>query len=308
MRPAATDFGSRAGYGPATSKPTSSTRRAWLYRASIAARKQIHSTPGCSNASSSAGCVSEPDHCHMAAIPTLAEEDAKRPNREREGIVRERTRIVNRMKSCLARFGVRNFKPTLRKAPERLATLVTPEGVPLPPNTLLELRRDMARLRFVMDQIKEVEEARAQRLERAPQEKTHAMVRLLARVIGVGIETADMLVHEILSRSLRDRRAVARYAGLTGAPDESGSKRQEKGLAKAGNARVRRGVIQLAWRFLMFQKDSALARWYRMRTEGPSGARKTTMIVALARKLLIALWRLVTTGEVPDGVELRPAA
>ena len=100
----------------------------------------------------------------------------------------------------------------------------------------------------------------------------------------------------------------ARYAGLAGSPDESGLKRREKGLAKAGNARVRRGVIQLAWRFLMFQKDSALARWYRMRTEGPSGARKTTMIVALARKLLIALWRLVTTGEVPDGVELRPAA
>ena len=82
----------------------------------------------------------EPDHCHMAAIPTLAEEDAKRPNREREGHVRERTRIVNRMKSCLVRFGIRNFKPTLRKAPERLATLGTPEGVPLPPNTLLELR------------------------------------------------------------------------------------------------------------------------------------------------------------------------
>src|SRR5881397_1186924 len=146
----------------------------------------------------------EPDHCHMAAIPTLAEEDAKRPNREREGLVRERTRLVNRMKGCLVRFGVRTFKPTLRNAPDRLATLRTPEGVPLPPNTLLELRRDMARLRFVMDQIKEVEDARAQRLEQAPQEKTHAMVRLLARVIGVGIETADMLVHEILSRSLRD--------------------------------------------------------------------------------------------------------
>jgi transposase len=248
----------------------------------------------------------EPDHCHMAAIPTLAEEDAKRPNREREGLVRERTRIVNRMKSCLARFGVQNFKPTLRKAPERLATLVTPEGVPLPPNTLLELRRDMARLRFVMDQIKEVEEARAQRLEQAPQEKSHAMVRLLARVIGVGIETADMLVHEILSRSLRDRRAVARYAGLTGAPDESGSKRREKGLAKAGNARVRRGMIQLAWRFLLFQKDSALAQWYRTRTES-GGKKRKTMIVALARKLLIALWRLVTTGEVPAGVVLRAA-
>ena len=248
----------------------------------------------------------EPDHCHMAAIPTLAEEDAKRPNREREGIVRERTRIVNRMKSCLARFGIRNFKPTLRKAPERLATLVTPEGVHLPPNTLLELRRDMARLRFVMDQIKEVEEARAQRLEQAPQEKTHAMVRLLASVIGVGIETADMLVHEILSRSLRDRRAVARYAGLTGSPDESGSKRREKGLAKAGNARVRRGMIQLAWRFLLFQKDSSLAQWYRTRTES-GGKKRKTMIVALARKLLIVLWRLVTTGEVPAGVVLRTA-
>jgi len=248
----------------------------------------------------------EPDHCHMAAIPTLAEEDAKRPNREREGLVRERTRIVNRMKSCLARFGIRNFKPTLRKAPERLATLATPEGVPLPPNTLLELRRDMARLRFVMDQIKEVEETRAQRLEQAPQEKTHAMVRLIARVIGVGIETADMLVHEILSRQLRDRRAVARYAGLTGAPDESGNKRREKGLAKAGNARVRRGMIQLAWRFLVFQKDSALARWYRTRTES-AGKKRKTMIVALARKLLIALWRLVTIGEVPAGVVLRAA-
>jgi len=248
----------------------------------------------------------EPDHCHMAAIPTLAEEDAKRPNREREGLVRERTRIVNRMKSCLVRFGIRNFKPTLRKAPERLATLGTPEGAPLPPNTLRELRRDMARLRFVMDQIKEVEEARAERLEQAPQERTHAMVRLIARVIGVGIETADMLVHEILSRKLRDRRAVARYAGLTGAPDESGSKRREKGLAKAGNARVRRGMIQLAWRFLVFQKDSTLAQWYRTRTES-AGKKRKTMIVALARKLLIALWRLVTTGEVPAGVVLRSA-
>ena len=248
----------------------------------------------------------EPDHCHMAAIPTLAEEDAKRPNREREGLVRERTRIVNRMKSCLVRFGIRNFKPTLRKAPERLAILGTPEGVPLPPNTLLELRRDMARLRFVMDQIKEVEEARRQRLEQAPQEKTHAMVRLIARVIGVGIETADMLVHEILSRQLRDRRAVARYAGLTGAPDESGNKRREKGLAKAGNARVRRGMIQLAWRFLVFQKNSALAQWYQTRTES-AGKKRKTMIVALARKLLIALWRLVTTGEVPAGVVLRAA-
>jgi transposase len=99
---------------------------------------------------------------------------------------------------------------------------------------------------------------------------------------------------------------MARYAGLTGSPDESGSKRREKGLAKAGNARVRRGLIQLAWRFLRFQKDSGLAQWYRARVE--QGARKTTMIAALARKLLIAFWRMVTAGEIPAGVTLRPAA
>jgi transposase len=114
-------------------------------------------------------------------------------------------------------------------------------------------------------------------------------------------------VHEVLSRNLRDRRAVARYAGLTGAPDESGAKRREKGLARAGNARVRRGMIQLAWRFLMFQQDSALAKWYRQRTEHARGTRKI-MIVALARKLLIALWHFVTTGVAPEGVALRPAS
>lgn len=249
----------------------------------------------------------ERGHCGMVAIPTLEEEDAKRPSRERESLVGERTRLVNRMKSTLARLGIRGFKPELCKAPQRLATLQTPEGGALPGNTLDELRRDMARLAVVRGQIEEIEQSRLERLEQAPQEGPNAMVRLLARIVGVGVETADMLVREVLSRNLRDRRAVARYAGLTGSPDESGSKRREKGLAKAGNARVRRGLIQLAWRFLMFQKDSALAQWYRARTEGAKGARKTTMIVALARKLLIELWRMVTTGAVPKGLVLRPA-
>jgi transposase len=248
----------------------------------------------------------EPDHCHMAATPTLAEEDARRPNRERENLVGERTRILNRMKSSLARLGVRTFKPTLRKAPQQLPALLTPEGVPLPPNTLEELRRDMARLRFVMDQIKDIEATRVEGVKAASETGPGAMVRLLGRILGVGIETADMLVHEVLSRNLRDRKAVARYAGLTGSPDESGKKRREKGLARAGNARVRRGMIQLAWRFLMFQKESALAQWFRARTADARGHIRKTMIVALARKLLIALWRLVTNGEMLDGVVLRP--
>jgi transposase len=249
----------------------------------------------------------EPRHCSMVAIPTLEEEDARRPSREREGLVGERTRIVNRMKAGLARLGIRGFKPELLKAPQRLGTLRTPEGVPIPPNTLAEMRRDMARLAWVREQIEAIERARLERLERAPAGGPQAMVRLLARVVGVGAETADMLVHEVLSRNLRDRRALARYAGVTGSPDESGTKRRERGLAKAGNARVRRGLVQLAWRFLRFQKGSALAKWYRDRTEG-AGKRKTTMIVALARKLLIALWRMATLGEVPAGVTLRAAA
>src|SRR5207237_9156238 len=123
----------------------------------------------------------------------------------------------------------------------------------------------MTRLRVVREQIREIEQERRRKLEAADAAVNgpHSMVRLIARVIGVGIETADMLVNEILTRHLRDGKAVARYAGLTGSPDESGKRRREQGLARAGNARVRRGMIQLASRFLNFQKNSALARWFR---------------------------------------------
>ena len=247
----------------------------------------------------------EPDHCRMVAIPTVEEEDAKRPNRERETLVGECTGIVNRVKACLARFGIRGFNPTLRKAADRLETLVTPEGVRLPPLTLAEMLRDIARLRFLREQIKSIEKARVQRLRDGPATRTNVMVNLIARVFGIGIETADLLVHEILSRNLRDRRAVARYAGLTGSPDESGNRRREKGLARAGNARVRRAMVQLAWRFLGFHPDSALTRWYNKRAADGRGSTRKTMIVALARKLLIVLWRMVTTGELPADLKLR---
>ena len=174
----------------------------------------------------------ERDHCKMVAIPTLAQEDAKRPNRERESLVGEQSRIVNRMKAALARLGIRGFNPKLKKAVERLDGLRTPEGEPIPLNTLAELKHDMERRRLVRSQIQEIERTRLERLGQAPSDGPHVMVRLLARVIGVGIETADMLVQEVLSRNLRDRRAVARYGGLTGSPDESGKKRREKGLAR----------------------------------------------------------------------------
>src|SRR6201993_5006130 len=254
----------------------------------------------------------EKRHCSMAAIPTIEEEDARRPNRERQTLVTEQTRIVNQIKAIFARFGIRTLRPTMRKVAEGLEDLRMAEGTPLPQNTLSELRRHLARLRFVRDQIRAVEQERLRKLAVAPpaaeKKSSNAMLRLIARVLGVGIETADMLVHEIFSRQWRDRKAVARYAGLTGSPDESGSRRRERGLARAGNVRVRSGMIQLAWRFVRFQKNSALVQWFAARTaDGRAGTRKT-MIVALARKLLIALWRLVTRGEVPQGVVLRPAS
>ena len=222
----------------------------------------------------------------MAPIPTPEEEDAKRPNREREGLVGERTRIVNRIKSTLARLGIRSFKPTLRQAPDGWQDC-SPRRV----GRCRQTRWPSWAAAWCGCALSSTRSGRSKRragsrLEQHPEQGSYVMVRRLAQVIGVGVETADMLVHEILSRTLRDRKAVARYAGLTGAPDESGARRREKGLARAGNARVRRGMIQLAWRFLMFQKNSALAQWYRARTTDHRGTTRKTMIVALARKLL----------------------
>jgi transposase len=249
-------------------------------------------------------------HCSMVAIPTIAEEDARRPNRERQNLVTEQTRLVNQIKAIFTRFGIRTFRPTLRKAEDKLKGLSTAEGTPLPENTRAEVCRHLARLRVVREQIRAIEQERVRKLAAASAKEKgpHAMVRLIARVIGVGIETADMLVNEVLSRHWRDRKAIARYAGLTGSPDESGKRRRERGLARAGNARVRCGMIQFAWRFLRFQKESALAQWFAARTADRRASTRKTMIVALARKLLIALWRLVTSGQVSDGIVLRPAS
>ena len=249
----------------------------------------------------------EPGHCSMAVVPSVAEEDAKRPHRERDTLIHERTSIVNRMKSILIQFGVRNFNPVLRKASEKLDAVRTPEGIPLPANAVAALHRLMDRLRVIKEQVKAIEQTRLQRMQRNPADRMNAMVFLLVRIIGMGVETAEQLVREMLFRNFHDRKAVARYAGLTGSPDESGSKRREKGLSRSGNGRVRNILIQLSWRMLQFQPGSGLVIWYKKRTESARGSRKP-MIVALARKLIIALWRYVNTGVVPEGFELRSAA
>jgi transposase len=250
----------------------------------------------------------EPRHCRMVQIPTLEEEDAKRPSREHKSLVSEQTSLVNRMKSTLVCLGITNFNIKLRYAGQKLAALRTPNGEPIPTNTLAELHRELERLALIRKQIKAIEQAREQRLKAAPSHGTNPLVLMLAQILGLGLETADLLVHEVLTRNLRDHRAVGRYGGLTGSPDESGKTRREQGLAKAGNWRVRHSSLQLAWRWLKFQKGSAMARWYRQRTAGGGDIIRKKMIVALARKILIALWRFVTTGELPAGVVLKPAA
>jgi transposase len=186
----------------------------------------------------------EARHCRMAAIPTLEQEDAKRPTREHESLVAERTRLINRMKATLVRLGIPGFNVKLRKAADALSALRTPEGEPVPPHTLAELHRCLERYGVIGAQIKAIERAREHRLKALPAQGTHPMILMLAKVLGLGIETADMLVHELLTRQLRDQRAVARYGGLTGSPDESGSKRQEQGLAKAGAKNAPLPILQ----------------------------------------------------------------
>jgi transposase len=250
----------------------------------------------------------EAKHCSMAPIPGLAAEDARRAGRERQTLQREASRIINRLKASLARLGIRNFNPKRRNAAAQLGALCTGEGEAIPPLSLAELRRELARLDLVRAQIKAIAAERQQRLTQAPDLPAHRMTVQLARVHGLGLETGERLATEAFNRALRDQRAVARQGGLTGAPDESGRRRREKGLARAGNARVRHTMIQLAWRWRKFQPQSELAQWFDQRTRDGGREVRNKMIVALARKLLIALWRFVMTGEVPQGAVLRPAA
>ena len=249
----------------------------------------------------------------MAAIPTLEQEDARRPNRERETLVGERTRIVNRMKSTLARLGIGNFKPNLRKAPERLGALRTPQGVAAAgqyPGRAAP-RHGASAAGQGTDPRDRADAADASRpaARAAPRMRPHAMLVLLARVIGVGIETADMLVHEMfVAQSARppSRGALCRSDRLAGR-ERRPTAREGAGQGRQCPGAPRHDPVGVAL--------SDVPEGQRTGAMVPAGAppiaargTRKTMIVALARKLLVALWRLVTTGEVPQGVVLRAAA
>ena len=159
----------------------------------------------------------------------------------------------------------------------------------------------MRRHRLLSEQMKEIEAARDAVATIRDPDREERMIQILAYIYGLGLETATLLVRELFCRRFHDRRAVAAFAGLTGTPFQSGGMKREQGISKSGNPRVRRMVMQLAWRWLRFQADSALSRWFVERTGGAKGRIRKIMIVALARKLLVALWRYVETGVLPEG-------
>jgi transposase len=242
-------------------------------------------------------------------VPTVEQDDVRRGLRERQRLVKERTAHGNRIKGLLKTQGIMDFDPRARDAVTRLDALVTGDGRPLGPCLKREITRELERLALVIRQIAQVEAERdAIVRDRSQQTDTAAepaqdasMIVTLNRLKGIGMNDATTLAREAFWREFRNRREIGGWSGLAPAPWASGSVSRDQGITKAGPPLLRAHMIQMSWRWLFWQPDSELARWYRRRTEGATGRMRRIMVVALARKLLIALWRYATTGMVPRG-------
>ena len=243
--------------------------------------------------------------CSMVAVPTPEEEDAKRPHREREHLVQDKQRIENRIEALLFTQGIRG-RPSLRSWGRDAAGLRTGDGRALQPGLLAELDRLHRRLVFVLQLIRELETDRARALEEAKADDAVAgKIGALQRIRGIGDNFAAVLTHEVFYRSFDNRRQLASSVGITPMPCQSGGMDRDRSISRAGNPRARAAMIQLAWLWLRHQPDSALAVWFRERVGTLQGRTRRISIVAMARKLLIALWRSVETGVVPEGAVLR---
>src|SRR4051794_23841385 len=242
----------------------------------------------------------EPRVCAMVRPPSPAEEDRRRTSRERGTLLEERVRHTDRIKGLLATQGVYDFEPLRPDRLERLGALVTGDGRPLPERLAAEVRRHLRRLELVLEMLEEVEAERDRATAAAPG-KAAALLRLK----GLGAESAAVLGAEVFYRSFANRRGVAAYAGLVPSPFASGDSCRDQGVSKAGNPRVRRMMVELAWLWVRFQPESALSQWFVARVGPGKGRVRRIAIVALARKLLVALWRYVETGLVPTGAVLK---
>ena len=246
----------------------------------------------------------EPRVCSMVRVPTVADEDRRRIGRERKALVGERGMHINRIKGLLFSVGVRDYEPLRRDRRERLEELQTGDGRSLPLHLKAQVSRELDRLELLSEQIKAVEAERDVQCARADEASPQAMLKAIK---GIGPEFANVLAREGLFRQFDNRRQVAAYAGLAPSPWRSGSIDREQGVSKAGNPRLRTMMVQLAWLWLRYQSDSALARWFQERISRSGGRGKKIAIIALARKLLVALWKYVTSGVVIEGVVLAGA-
>jgi transposase len=242
----------------------------------------------------------EPRVCAMVKAPTPEEEDRRRLCRERKVLIAERVKHVNRVKGLLFSQGVSGYEPLHRDRRQRLDSLQTGDGRPPPGHLRAQILRELDRLELLLKQIKAVEGERDALLVEQ-HVATPAPAAMLLDLKGVGPEFAAVLWSEGLFRHFDNRRQVAAYAGLAPTPWQSGSVDHEQGVSKAGNPRLRTTLIQLAWLWLRNQPQSALALWFKERLSSNGGRLKKTLIVALARKLLVALWKYVTAGVVIEG-------
>ena len=235
----------------------------------------------------------------VVRVPSVDEEDARRLHRERERLIKEQTAHKNRIRGLLALHGLRPRKVTR----EVVESIHTRAGAPLPSQLHAELRREVERLELVGEQLRQINRDIGARLKTPGHEKT----RTLMRLVSVGERGAVVLGQEFFVwRRFANRRELAGAAGMTPTPYASGDSMRELGISKAGNRRVRHVLVEMAWMWLRYQPQSALSRWYASRF-GDNGRMRRIGIVALARKLLIALWRFVEHGVVPDGARLRAA-
>lgn len=243
----------------------------------------------------------EPRVCAMVRAPSREEEDRRRISRERKVLIGERIQHVNRIKGLLFAQGISGYEPLRRDRRARLEELRTGDGRVLPAHLKAQIGRELDRLELIVEQVKAVEAERDALLAVAPGAATPAPAAMLLELKGIGPEFAAVLWSEGLFRSFENRRQVASYAGLAPTPWQSGAVDREQGVSKAGNPRLRTTMIQLAWLWLRHQPHSALARWFHERVERNGGRLRKTTIVALARKLLVALWKYVTAGVMIEG-------
>ncbi len=247
----------------------------------------------------------EPQVVRIVRVPTPEQEDARRASRERGRLTKEQTAHTNRIKALLRLVGMAVGNPRRRDWLTWLVKQRDWQGQTVPPQIMAEIKREHARLMLVREQLDALAQAPADLTPAAAQMAQRS--ELLLRLKSLGPAFATTLTSEVFYKDFRNRREVASYFGLTPSPWQSGGIDRDQGISKAGNPRARCAAIELAWLWLRHQPDSKLTQEYRRRTLNAGKRIKRVAIVALARKLIVALWRYLTTGLVPEGAMLKTA-